>query len=280
MIVFDKMQAVGNDFVVIDATKGLPIYNLKVLTRFICDRHIGIGADGVIFFEYSRVADFKMRIFNSDGTEAEMCGNGIRCLAKKLYNHKYIEKEEFSIETLAGIKKVKIYISETQNEKIEINMGEVLFGAKSRVAYLPRGFENSDFVEVKYKEEIFKLYLVSVGNPHSVCFVNDFNFFNFEEVGKFIENYKYFPSKTNVEFVQIKNKNSIVVKVWERGVGRTLGCGTGAIASATASIKNKFTESDVIVDLEGGKVEIKEINNEMYLIGDAKFVYEGKILDL
>lgn len=280
MINFDKMQAVGNDFIVIDSTKGLPIYNLNVLTKFLCDRHIGIGADGVIFFEKSKIADFKMKIFNSDGTEAEMCGNGIRCLTKKLYDHKYINKSEFYIETLAGIKKVKIDISENKDEKIEIDMGNVLWGKEAKIAYLPNNLKDEDFIEINYNEQTFKLYFVSVGNPHVVCFVKDFNHFNFEEVGKFVENYRYFPNKTNVEFVQVVNKDNIIVKVWERGAGRTLGCGTGAIASAMASIKKKYTENNVIVDLEGGKVEVRNIDNKMYLIGDAKFVYEGKIYNL
>lgn len=253
MIIFFKMQALGNDFIVIDCIKELPHYNLSILSKFLCDRHFSVGGDGVIYFYKSKIADVRMRIFNSDGTEAEMCGNGIRCLAKLLYDKGIVKKDEFAIETVAGIKKIKLYFANNNIEKIEVNMGKVSFELSSIPVYLPKINKNSDCpdIEIFHKERLYKFNSVSVGNPHTVCFVNNFDDFDFEEVGKMVEKHKYFPKKTNVEFVIIENKSKIRVKVWERGVGRTLGCGTGAIATAAISMKKLYTNSDITVELEG-----------------------------
>lgn len=255
MIIFYKMQALGNDFIVIDCTKESPKYNFSILSKFLCDRHFGVGGDGVIYFYKSKLADIRMRIFNSDGTEAEMCGNGIRCLAKLLYDKEFIKKEEFDIETVAGIKKIKLYILNDNVEKIEVNMGKVLFDLNTIPVYLPRVNirNNIPDIEIIHKERLYKFNSVSVGNPHTCCFVNNFEDFDFEEVGRLVENYKYFPKKTNVEFIVVESRNKIKVRVWERGVGRTLGCGTGAIASAAISMKKLYTECDIIVELEGRK---------------------------
>lgn len=220
MISFTKMQAVGNDFLIIDCTKDFPKYSLNILSKYLCDRNFGVGADGIIYFYQSKIADIKMRIFNSDGSEAEMCGNGIRCLAKLLYERKYIVKNEFSIETLGGIKQIKIEKEENKMKTVRVNMGKVIFKPSSIPVYMPKSNlkEKMQKIEIDYKNRIFTFYPVSVGNPHVVCFVNNFDDFNFCEVGKYVENYKYFPKKTNVEFVKIENSSKIKVKVWERGV--------------------------------------------------------------
>lgn len=279
MINFYKMQSVGNDFIIIDCIKDYPKYSLNILSKYLCDRHFGVGADGVIYFYKSKIADIKMRIFNSDGTEAEMCGNGIRCLSKLVYDKNILKKTSFKIETLGGIKEINLELDNQIVNRIEVKIGKPIFKPNSIPVYLPKANfqEELQNIEIDYKNRIFKFTPVSVGNPHAVCFVNNFNDFNFKEVGEYVENYKYFPKKTNVEFVNIENSSKIRVKVWERGVGNTLGCGTGAIASASVAIKKLYTESDLIVELDGGKVEVKEKSGEYWLIGDAEFIYEGMI---
>lgn len=271
MFYFSKMQATGNDFIVINYLESKLEYSFKLLTNFLCDRHFGVGADGVIILEESKVSDFKMRIFNKDGTEAEMCGNGIRCFAKYVYEKNLIKKEEFYIETLAGVKKVKLEIEGNTVISVSVDMGKPCFQLdKIPVIYL-------DDKEIeKIIIDGFEVYPVSIGNPHSVCFVENLENFNIEKYGKIIEDYKYFPNKTNVEFVQIIDKKNIKMRVWERGVGETLACGTGACASAVISSKYKSTDSDVIVDLLGGKLEINCLEN-IILKGNAEFVFEGKI---
>ena len=282
MINFSKMQAVGNDFILINCIRDYPKYNLNILSKFLCDRKFGIGADGVIYFYTSRIADIKMRIFNSDGSEAEMCGNGIRCLSKLLYDTDIIKKDEFNIETLGGVKNIKLDIENKKVSKIEVNMGKVIFKANSIPVYLPKSHSKDELqnLEIDYNNRVFNFIPVSVGNPHAVCFVNDYDDFNLEKVGEYVENYKYFPKKTNVEFVKVENSSKIKVKVWERGVGKTLGCGTGAIAASAVSIKKLYTDSDLIVELEGGKIEVRQDNDNYFLKGEAEFVYEGKIYQL
>lgn len=251
MVIFFKMQALGNDFLIIDLTKGELKYNYSVFTKFLCDRHFGVGADGIIYFYKSKVADIKMRIFNSDGTEAEMCGNGIRCLARFLYDKKIINKRNFTVQTLAGTKNIKIYGD--NNDIIEINMGKVSFDINEIPVYIPQIYDKNKIpnFEIPYKNDKLVFDAVSVGNPHAVCFVEDFNTLNIEEIGAMVEKYKFFPNKTNVEFVTVENRNKINIRVWERGVGRTLGCGTGAIASAAVSMKRLYTKDNITVELEG-----------------------------
>lgn len=279
MIIFSKMQACGNDFIIIDCVKDYPKYNFSILSKFLCDRHFGVGADGVIYFYSSKIADVRMRIFNSDGTEAEMCGNGIRCLAKLLYEKDYIKKDVFKIETLGGIKQIKLEIENKKVEKIQVDMGKTIFNPSSIPVYLPNKKQNEELqnLEIDFKNRIFSFYPVNVGNPHAICFVNDFDDFNFELVGKYVENYKYFPKKTNVEFAKIENSKKIKLKVWERGAGKTLGCGTGAIATASVAMKKLYTDSEIIVELDGGNVEVKSENGEYFLIGEAEYVYEGRL---
>ncbi len=282
MIIFSKMQAVGNDFILIDCTKDYPKYNFSILSKFLCDRHFGVGADGVIYFYTSKIASVKMRIFNSDGSEAEMCGNGIRCLAKLVYDKKIVNKSEFDIETLGGIKHIKLEFENNNISKIHVNMGKAIFKYNLIPVYLPKVDikEELQNIEIDYKNRIFEFSPVSVGNPHVVCFVNNFEDFNFEKVGEYVENYKYFPKKVNVEFVKVENSSKIKVKVWERGVGKTLGCGTGAIAASSVCIKKLYTDRDLIVELDGGKIEVKDVDGEYFLIGNSELLYEGKIDNL
>ena len=271
MFYFFKMQATGNDFIIINCLEVKLEYSYKLLSRFLCDRHFGVGGDGIIILEKSEIADYKMKIFNKDGSEAEMCGNGIRCLGKYIYEKKISDKKNLKIETLSGIKEIKLYIEGETVTEIEVNMGKPIFNKEEiPLLYL------EEYTGKIYIENI-EIYPISMGNPHAVCFVNRVTDININKFGGLIENYKYFPQKTNVEFVEILNDENIKVRVWERGVGETLSCGTGACASAVISNKYKSTKSKLNVDLIGGKLKI-DYNNSVTLKGNAESIFEGKII--
>lgn len=265
MFSFCKMQGTGNDFVLIDCMENEFEYRLSVLSKYLCDRHYGVGADGMILIEKSDVADFKMRIFNQDGTEAEMCGNGIRCFAKYVFEKDKIDKTEFLIETAAGIKKVKLELENKKVISVTVNMGEAEL---DHLKYI---------IEIEGKQ--YQVYPISMGNPHAVCFVKNLEEFEVDKIGPILENYKYFPNKTNVEFVEIVDRKKIKLRVWERGVGETNSCGTGACAGSMIAIHEKFTDPEVTVDLKGGKLQIfyDKFNHTISLKGEAEFVFEGNI---
>lgn len=281
MINFTKMQGLGNDFICTEFENAKQ-YNLKIFSKFVCDRHFGIGADGLILFGKSKTADFKMRIFNNDGTEAEMCGNGIRCLAKHLYEKEYTDKQEMTIETLAGIKTVKLIVENNKIMTVRINMGKPQTVVGKLPIYLPQSNYNmNNMCKVMFRvsdKELEGIFL-SVGNPHTVIKVRNVKAIPITKYGKIIENYKFFPQKTNVEFVEIIDEKNIKVRVWERGVGETLACGTGAVASVYALYKEKEISNDVKVDLDGGslRIYINSQNEEAFLEGPAINVFEGEI---
>ncbi len=202
MFSFCKMQATGNDFIIIDCIKKEFEYSYKLLSEFLCNRHFGVGADGVLFIEESDIADLKMRIFNKDGSEAKMCGNGIRCFAKYVYEHDILKKESFKIETISGIKNIDLEIEGKTVLKIKVDMEKPEFDENRKSVII----ENLEF------------FIVSLGNPHAVCFVENVDKINVKELGSKVENSKYFLDRTNVEFVEIINENEIKIKVWERGV--------------------------------------------------------------
>lgn len=280
MILFSKMQGTGNDFVVINCLNQYFHYNLGNLSNFLCNRNFGIGADGVIYLFQSGVADFKMRIFNQDGTEAEMCGNGIRVLGKYLYEKSITTKLDLKIETVSGIKEVFLNEKNKMIENVKVNMGKPCFEAQKIPAYLPREEMNKKYhsIEIELEEEKNVFDLVSMGNPHAVCFVEDILKIDVNKWGTYIEHYKYFPNKTNVEFAQIIDKNNIKVQVWERGVGKTISCGTGACAASVCAIERNLVNSNVTIQLEGGRLHVnydKEIG--VLLTGGAEFCFEGRI---
>lgn len=272
MFFFTKMQATGNDFIVLDYIENKLEYSYKLLAEFMCNRHFGIGADGILIVEKSNKADFKMRIFNKDGSEAEMCGNGIRCFAKYVYEKGLIHKSNFKIETLAGIKSINLNVEGNTVVYITVNMGKPEFDF-SKIPVINLQEQNKEKIYI----EGYEFFPVSIGNPHVVCFTENINEINIEKVGRKIENYKFFPNKTNVEFVQIVSEKQIKVRVWERGVGETLACGTGASAASVISNKYKSTGSKLNVDLLGGKLEIEYKNEEIKLTGPSEIVFEGKI---
>lgn len=281
MIKFTKMQGLGNDFVCMkyeDVCK----YNLKIFSKFICDRHFGIGADGLILLETSKIADCKMRIFNNDGTEAEMCGNGIRCLAKYIYEKNIIKKEKITIETLAGIKEVEYKLENQKIMALKVNMGVPELDISKLPIYTPNNYKHKEKkckIMIKAQDKEFLGLFLSVGNPHTVIEVKELKDFEVTKYGKIVENYKYFPKKTNVEFVEIVNENNIKVRVWERGVGETFACGTGAVASAYSMYIENKVKNKVTVELEGGKlnIEINPETNEVYMEGPAVNIFDGEI---
>ncbi len=272
---FVKMQGIGNDYIYIDAINQ-EIYNRKELAKKISDRHFGIGADGMILICKSTIADFKMEMYNSDGSQAEMCGNGIRCFGKFLYDNEFINKREIKVETACGIKTLYLNIKENKVESVKVDMGEPILEAKKIPANIEKEIIKNFPLKIEEKE--FKINCVSMGNPHTIIFTEDLKKINIEEDGSKIENSRYFPKKTNVEFAQILDKNTVKVYVWERGTGETLACGTGACATVVAGIiNNKLERSEIKVILKGGELIVTwDKNNKIYLTGGATTVFKGE----
>lgn len=243
---FTKMQGLGNDYVYMDAIHQT-IKNESSLAQFVSNRHFGIGSDGLILICKSEVADFKMRMFNSDGSEAEMCGNGIRCVGKFVYDKGLTSKTQISIETLAGIKILKLNVKDGKVQTARVDMGEpILAPEKIPVMAIEEPVQN---LKVKAFDKEFKFTCVSMGNPHAITVVEDTKNFEVEKYGRILEIASAFPSKTNVEFVEIQDKEHIKMRVWERGSGETLACGTGACATAVACCLNELTNRHVYVEL-------------------------------
>lgn len=278
-IPFTKMHGLGNDFILLDNRKGA-YKNLSKLSKKLCDRRFGVGADQLLLLGNSRRADFRMRIFNADGSEVEMCGNGIRCLAKYIWDNK-IKRRGLVIETLAGI----IY-PEKSGSMIKVDMGEPIFEPEKIPVNLEAGVRGqgldskSSLVKnfpIKIDGKTFKITCVSMGNPHAVIVVKDVNSIQLETFGPLIENHRLFPKRTNVEFIHIADRKNIKMRVWERGAGETLACGTGASAAAVAASLLGLTDRRVTVHLKGGKLLINWLskNGHVYMTGPAVKVFEG-----
>ncbi|MCI8412169.1 MAG: diaminopimelate epimerase [Clostridia bacterium] len=274
---FTKMHGLGNDYVYMDAIHQ-NIENESDLAQFVSNRHFGIGSDGLILICNSDIADFKMRMFNSDGSEAEMCGNGIRCVGKFVYDKGLTNKTEVNIETLAGIKKLRLNIKEGKVDTVRVDMGEPILLPKQIPVISSEDIVKNLKLKALDKEFIFAC--VSMGNPHAITIVDNVEKFDVEKYGKILEIDKAFPKKTNVEFVQIIDKNNIKMRVWERGSGETLACGTGACATAIACNLKGLTNRKTNIKLLGGTLEIEwdEKDNHVYMTGPAVTVFEG-ILD-
>ena len=277
---FVKMQGLGNDFILIDClSKPLGDSSfLSSLAKKLCNRNFGIGADGLMLILPSSKADLRMRIFNYDGSEAQMCGNGIRCFAKYAYENKLISKNKFTVETLAGIIIPELTITNNKILGVKVNMGT----PKLRRREVPmNGKDTSRVVNETLKinpEQTFKITCVSMGNPHCITFVNDIQSIPVDEIGLKIENHPLFPEKTNVEFIQVLNKQEINFRVWERGVGETLACGTGACAALVAAVLNKKTDREATIHLPGGDLDIQWANDgHVYMTGPAELVFRGEM---
>ena len=267
---FEKWQGCGNDFILID--RGGTAVDDEEKIRFMCDRHFGIGADGVIYVLGSTKAATRMRIFNADGTEAEMCGNGLRCFAKYLLSgSKFFSDDDLTVETGAGILTVNMKYG-----LVTVDMGEPIFAADE----IPvDGFGSQKLVgePIVVDGVKYKMTCVSMGNPHCVVFVDDINAVDLEKIGRKFETHEIFPRKTNTEFVQVVGKNKLRMRVWERGSGITLACGTGACATAVAANLNGLADKKSTVILDGGELEIEwRENNHIFMTGAAEKVYTGE----
>mgnify|MGYP004646978799 FL=1 len=280
-MMFFKMQGLGNDYVYIDCINGKEPIDIKTLTNRLSNRHFGVGSDGLILLCKSKVADLKMRMFNNDGSEAQMCGNGIRCVAKLAYELGLICEEITTIETLSGIKTLKLNIVNGKVKTVEVDMGApILEATKIPVSSSAKIEDKKVKAEVKVKNKKIELTCVSMGNPHAVTFVNDIKNFKVAEYGPILENADIFPEKANIEFVEVVDKNNIKMRVWERGSGETLACGTGACSSVVASSLNGYTDRKVNVQLLGGNLEIEwKPNNHVHMTGPAVTVFKGEWID-
>ena len=266
-----KMQGCGNDFVILEYNEFLKTgLTLSELAKKICDRNFGIGADGMIIPKLeSKIADIGWYFYNSDGTTAQMCGNGMRCFAKYVYDKKHITKKSFSVETLAGIIKPEI----CEDGLVRVNMGKPIL----EHAKIPYKSDGSD--ELKILDKTFKTTPVSMGNPHSVIFVEDNPLEYAQKYGPMCEIHPFFPEKTNTEFVKVLSRDEIEMRVFERGCGITLACGTGACASVVAGVLNNLTERKVKVNLQGGSVFVEwqgisgDTDANIFLIGPAEYVF-------
>lgn len=280
-MMFFKMQGLGNDYVYIDCINGKEPIDIKNLTNRLSNRHFGVGSDGLILLCKSKVADLKMRMFNSDGSEAQMCGNGIRCVAKLAYELGLICEEITTIETLSGIKTLKLNIVKGKVKTVEVDMGApILEATKIPVSSSAKIEDKKVKAEVKVKNKKIELTCISMGNPHAVTFVNNIKNFKVAEYGPILENADIFPEKANIEFVEVVDKNNIKMRVWERGSGETLACGTGACSSVVASSLNGYTDRKVNVQLLGGNLEIEwKPNNHVHMTGPAVTVFKGEWID-
>lgn len=275
MIEFYKMHGTGNDYIYINELKPR-IKNPGRLSSQMSDRHYGIGSDGLILIMKSHVADFRMRMFNSDGSEAEMCGNGIRCFAKHVFDHALTDKKELSVETLAGIKHLKLTTRDDRVSSVLVDMGEPILD-RERIPM--RGPAGNAINETLHLDDgiRFSITSVSMGNPHVVILVEDIENFPVAKYGPMIEHHDAFPARTNVEFVQLVNKKELIQRTWERGAGETMACGTGASAVTVACVLMGLTERKITIHLSGGdlKTEWREKNNHVYLNGPAVEVFHG-----
>lgn len=278
MIKFTKMHGLGNDYVYID-TIDQKIENESSLAKFVSNRHFGIGSDGLILICKSEIADFKMRMFNSDGSEAEMCGNGIRCVGKFVYDKGLTNKTTVKIETLAGIKTLILNTKDGKVETARVDMGEpILEAEKIPVISTEKTVKN---LELEAENKKFKFTCVSMGNPHAITIVENTKEFDVEKYGKVLEIDNAFPKKANIEFAQIVDRQNISMRVWERGAGETLACGTGACATAVACNLNGLTDRKVNIELLGGTLNIEwnETDNHVYMTGPAVTVFDGELYE-
>ena len=275
MLKFTKMQGLGNDYIYFDCTKKALLEPEKVSIR-LSDRHFGVGGDGIVMILPSETADFRMRMFNADGSEGKMCGNAIRCIGKYGFDRKLTEKTKLEIETLSGIKYLDLHVLNGAVESVTVNMGAAQFKAEK----IPVISKTDEVVSKKLTvgDTDYKITAVSMGNPHAVVYCENPKEINLPEIGPLFENNPIFPEQVNTEFVHVTDKSHIEMRVWERGSGETLACGTGACANVAACVKNGFCnkDEDVFVKLLGGTLKIKFTDDAVYMTGQAGFRFDGE----
>ncbi|MDQ0887428.1 diaminopimelate epimerase [Paenibacillus sp. V4I9] len=274
---FTKMHGLGNDFIVVAGENELPA-DADQRAIQLCNRFFSIGADGIVYILPSDNADFKMRIINSDGSEAEQCGNAIRCVSKYVYDHKLIDKTEITVETLgAGVQKVQLNVQDGKVRTVRVDMGQPILKGLQVPTTVDEAKVINYPIEVDGKE--FRFTAVSMGNPHCVIYVEDAVNFDLATWGPKLEVHPMFPRKINVEFVTVKNRAYTDMRVWERGAGPTLACGTGACATLVSSVLNGLTDREAMVSLKGGElfIEWNEADNHVYMTGPAEEVFTGTV---
>lgn len=272
---FTKMQGCGNDYVYVNGFSQ-KIENKKEFVIKASDRHFGIGSDGVIFINPSKIADFEMEMYNADGSRAEMCGNGIRCVGKYVYDYGLTDKTQITVESFGKIKYLDMTVEQGKVKKIRVNMGKPELNAV-RIPVIST-MEQSIDEEIIVDGKSYRMTNVSMGNPHTVVFLDDVEGLDIEKVGPHFENHACFPNRTNTEFVKVIDKNHVEMRVWERGSGETLACGTGCCATVVACVLNKKTDNHVFVKVLGGEIEIEWDRKEdlIFMTGPAEVVFDGE----
>ena len=275
---FAKMEGTGNDYVYVDCVIE-PVErlgDLSALSKKISDRHFGIGSDGLILILPSKKADFRMRMFNADGSEGEMCGNGIRCFAKYVHDRKLTSKDTLTVETKGGIKELELFVKSGKTMKIKVDMGEPVLEGKNIPSTISKKQVVGEPLNIGGKK--VEMTLVNMGNPHCVIFVNKVTDSLVHGIGPKIEKHPLFPKRINVEFITVRNRKEVDMRVWERGSGETLACGTGASAACVAGVLNALTDRKVTIHLLGGDLQLEwGTDNHVYMTGPAEMVFEGEI---
>ena len=278
-IKFTKMHGIGNDYVYVNCfSQPMPESDEDTgrISKQISDRHFGIGSDGLILIRPSEKADFEMAMYNADGSRSEMCGNGIRCVAKYVYDHKLTNKTTVTVETLGGIKTLKLFPEEGQVKKVTVDMGVPVLEAQN----IPVICDTEKAIKEPICVNGNDLFMtcVSMGNPHAVFFTEDVSEIDLKSIGPFFENHERFPKRINTEFVRVCDRQNISMRVWERGSGETLACGTGACACVVACVLNDLTQNEVRVHLLGGDLDINwDKDDHVYMTGEATEVFSGEI---
>lgn len=274
------MQGAGNDYVYINGfTEKMSQEDKPDWVRKVSDRHFGIGSDGAIFINPSDVADFEMEMYNADGSRSEMCGNGIRCVGKFVFDKGLTDKTQFTVVSAGKVKVLDLTVENGKATLIKVNMGEPILEA----AQVPVVSDSEEVIDepiyISEVDETYYMTCVSMGNPHAVVFMDDVENLAIEKIGPHFENHVRFPNRTNTEFVKVLDRNNVQMRVWERGTGETLACGTGCCATAVACILNGHTEEEVTVHVLGGKIKIfwDRESNLIYMTGPAETVFEGEI---
>lgn len=273
---FTKMQGIGNDYVYVNCFQE-NIENPSEVSRRISDRHFGIGSDGLILIKTSEKADFEMEMYNADGSQGAMCGNGMRCVGKYVYDYGLTDKTRISVDTKSGIKYLDLTVENKKVKLVRVNMGAPVLEPKS----IPMVYEGERVISQPFNvgQDIYEITAVSMGNPHAVVYMEDVKNLPLEEIGPKFEKHPAFPESVNTEFVRVIDRRTVEMRVWERGSGETLACGTGACAVAVASVLNGYTEDEVTVRLLGGDLKIfwDRTENLVYMTGPAEVVFEGEI---
>lgn len=274
---FTKMHGVGNDYIYFNCLEK-EIEEPEKLSIKLSHRHFGVGSDGIVLILKSKVADFKMRMFNADGSEGKMCGNATRCIGKYVFDKQITDKKEITLETLGGIKKLKLKVQDNKVIEVVVNMGEPIIIAKDVPVISSKEIVVNEKVTIEDKE--YNITCVSMGNPHCIVYMNSIDGLNPREIGPKFEKNSIFPEGINTEFVEVIDEKTLKMRVWERGSGETLGCGTGACAVTVASVLNGYCKRDeeITVKLLGGELKIKYASDGfVYMTGPAEIVFEGRL---